>query len=477
MTDTDDFAWLDATAQAALVAKGEASAQELLDAAIARAERLNPKLNAIIRPMEDQARAAIAAGLPDGPFKGVPFLLKDLAAEYAGVATSEGSRFLGEHNVAEVDQELTRRFKAAGLVIFGKTNTPEFGLLPTTEPELFGPTCNPWDVTRTPGGSSGGAAAAVAAGLVPAAHANDGGGSIRIPASCCGVFGLKPSRGRNSLAPHYGDIASGIVAEHVVSRTVRDSAALLDATAGPALGDPYWAPPPARPFAQELGADPGRLRIALSTTPINGATVDSDCIAAAQEAAALCAELGHVVEEATPVFDPALGETFSAIWVGFLGWAVDDWSRRMKREPREQDLEPWTWRMLEVSRAQSTKDYLLAVQDVQAAGRTLAEFLQGYDILLTPTVASPPMPLGSFDYVDGNRAHARESVFALAAFTPLCNVAGNPAMSVPLHWTDSGLPVGAHFIARMADEATLFRLAAQLEAARPWADKRPPVSA
>jgi len=477
LTDSDDFAWLDAAAQAELVARGEASPSELLDAALARAERLNPELNAIVRPMEDQARAAIAAGLPDGPFKGVPFLLKDLAAEYAGVAMSEGSRFLGEHNVSGDDQELTRRYKAAGLVIFGKTNTPEFGLLPTTEPELFGPTHNPWDRTRTPGGSSGGSAAAVAAGLVPAAHANDGGGSIRIPASCCGVFGLKPSRGRNSLAPHYGDVAGGIVAEHVVSRSVRDSAAILDATAGPAPGDPYWAPQPARPFAAEVGADPGRLRIALSTRPINGAPVHSECLAAAKAAAELCVALGHVVEEAAPVFDPALGETFSAIWVGFLGWAVDDWSRRMGRKPSQEDFEPWTWRMLEVSRAQSTAEYLLAVQDVQAAGRELARFLGTYDLMLTPTVAQPPMALGSFDYVDGNRKRAREAVFALAAFTPLANVTGNPAMSVPLHWTEDGLPVGAHFIARAGEEATLFRLAAQLEEARPWADRRPPLSA
>ncbi|MDH3236130.1 MAG: amidase family protein [Alphaproteobacteria bacterium] len=349
--------------------------------------------------------------------------------------------------------------------------------MPTTEPELFGPTRNPWDTTRTPGGSSGGAAAAVAAGLVPAAHANDGGGSIRIPASCCGIFGLKPSRGRNSQGPHYGDIAGGIVAEHVVTRTVRDSAALLDATAGPMPGDPYWAAPPERPFAAEVGADPGRLRIAFSTRPINGVTVDPDCLAAARAAADLCAELGHDVEEAEPVFDPKLGETFSAIWVGFLGWAIDDWARRMGRTPREEDFEPWTWRMLEVSRAQHTADFLLAVQDVQAATRVLGRFLEGYDLILTPTVASPPMPLGSFDYVEGNRATARESVFALAAFTPLANVTGNPAMSVPLHWTADGLPVGAHFIARAADEVTLLRLASQFEQARPWAGKRPPVSA
>ena len=477
MTASDDFAWLDATAQAELVSQGEASPAELLQAALARLERLNPQLNAVIRPMESQAQATLKAGLPDGPFKGVPFLLKDLAAEYAGVAMSEGSRFLGEHNVSTEDQELTRRYKAAGLVIFGKTNTPEFGLLPTTEPALFGATRNPWDLARTPGGSSGGAAAAVAAGLVPAAHANDGGGSIRIPASCCGVFGLKPSRGRNSLAPHYGDVASGIVAEHVVSRSVRDSAALLDATAGPVPGDPYWAPTPVRPFAQEVGADPGRLRIALSTNPINGAPVHPDCLDAAKAAAELCAELGHIVEEAEPAFEPALGEKFSAIWIGFLGWTVEDWSRRMGRAPRQEDFEPWTWRMLEAARVQTTADYLLALQDLQAASRELARFLDTYDLMLTPTVAEPPMPLGSFDYVDGNRKRAREAVFALAAFTPLSNVTGNPAMSVPLHWTADGLPVGAHFIARAAEEATLFRLAAQLEEARPWADRRPPLSA
>jgi amidase len=472
VTERDDLAWLDATAQAELVAKGDASPEELLDAALARAERLNPQLNAIVRPMEAEARAAIAAGLPDGPFKGVPFLLKDLGAYYAGVPFTRGSRYLRD-NVAESDSTLVARQKAAGLVTFGKTNTSEFGLLPTAEPLLFGPTRNPWDTERTSGGSSGGAAAAVAAGIVPMAHANDGGGSIRIPASCCGLFGLKPSRGRNSMAPFM--VGSGVAAEHAVSRSVRDSAALLDATAGPAPGDPYWAPPPERPFAQEVGADPGKLRIAFSAKPINGVPVHADCRAALEDAARLCEDLGHHVEEADPGFPDDLGMAFSRVWTGMLGWTVADTARRLGREPQGDDLEPWTWRMLEASRELGVADYLLAVQDAQTAGLDLALFLQRYDLWLTPTLADPPVPVGSFDYADKTRAH--EAVFAFAAFTPICNVAGNPAMSVPLTWNDEGLPIGVHFVAPVADEALLFRLAAQLEAARPWADKRPPVSA
>jgi len=475
MTDSDELAWLDATAQAALVARGEASPNELLDAALARAKRLNPDLNAIVRPMESEARAAIAASLPSGPFTGVPFLLKDLAADYAGVPTSNGSRFFGERYVPERDSTLVARQKASGLVTFAKTNTSEFGLLPAAEPALFGPARNPWDPARTTGGSSGGSAAAVAAGIVPIAHANDGGGSIRIPASCCGLFGLKPSRGRNSLAPF--SVGSGIVAEHAVSRSVRDSAALLDATAGPAPGDPYWAPLPARPFAQEVGANPGRLRIGFSSTPINGADVHPDCRSALEDAARLCEDLGHVVEEAEPAFQPGLGQRFSTVWTGMLAWSVADWSRVLGRAPEGDDLEPWTWRMLEAAKALSASDYLLAVEDTQSAGLDLALFLQDYDLWLTPTLAEPPVPVGSFAYTDENKTRANEAVFAFAAFTPICNVAGNPAMSVPLYWNEAGLPIGVHFIARNADEATLFRLAAQLETARPWADKRPPVAA
>src|SRR5256714_123203 len=295
----DEFATLDATAQAELVRRKEIKPIELVEAAIKRIERINPTINAVITPMYELARAAAADALPDGPFTGVPFLLKDLLAAYTGVRMASGSRFLQDFTPGH-DSELTARYKRAGLVVVGKTNTPESGILPTTEPTLFGPTRNPWDTTRNTGGSSGGSAAAVAAGLVPMAHANDGGGSIRIPASCCGVFGLKPTRARNTLAPALGDAMSGLVAEHAVTRSVRDSAALLDATAGPALGDPYWAPAPEGPFAEEVGRDPGRLRIAFSAASPFGGPVHADCVRAVHDAATLCEGLGHHVEEAAP---------------------------------------------------------------------------------------------------------------------------------------------------------------------------------
>jgi amidase len=303
MTKFDEYASLDGMAQADLVRRGEVTAAELVEAAIGRIERLNPDLNAVIRPLFDDAREAAKGPLPEGPFSGVPFLLKDLLAEIAGVPLVEGSGFLDGHYVSGADCELVRRLKAAGLIIVGKTNTPEFGLLPTTEPRLTGPTRNPWDRGRTAGGSSGGSAAAVAAGLTAMAHANDGGGSIRIPASCCGVFGLKPTRGRNPLGPHYGDLMNGLVSEHAVTRSVRDSAALLDATRGPAVGDPYGAPPPARPYTDEVGQDPGKLRIALSLAPVTDSAVHPDCLAAVRETAALCADLGHEVEEAAPALE------------------------------------------------------------------------------------------------------------------------------------------------------------------------------
>src|SRR5205807_2664545 len=276
---------------------------ELVEAAIARIGSLNPKLNAVVTPMFDRARAEASVALADGPFTGVPFLLKDLVAEYAGVRFTEGSAFLDGHYTPESDSELTRRLRRAGLVVIGKTNTPELGILPTTEPRLFGPTRNPWNLGRTPGGSSGGSAAAVAAGLVAMAHANDGGGSIRIPASCCGLFGLKPTRGRNPLGPIYGDIFSGLVVEHGLTRSVRDSAALLDATAGPDLGDPYSVPSPARPFLEEVEAAPDQLRIGFSIRTPLGTELHPDCVAAVRDAAALCESLGHEVVEAAPRFD------------------------------------------------------------------------------------------------------------------------------------------------------------------------------
>jgi amidase len=471
---SDDLRWLDATAQAELVANGEVTPTELVDAAIARAEAINPALNAIVIPMYDEARAA-AKDTPDGPLKGVPFVLKDLAAEYAGVAFNEGSRFL-EGYVPDGDQELTRRYKAAGLVTIGKGNTSEYGLLPTAEPELYGPARNPWNTDHMTGGSSGGSSAAVAAGIVPVAHANDGGGSIRIPASCCGLFGLKPTRARNSLAPHYGDIGSGIVHEHVVSRSVRDSAAVLDATSGMVPGDPYAPTPPVRPFALEIGADPGKLRIALMTGSMNGCEVHKDCVAAAEVAAKLCESLGHTVEVAAP--DVAWEKTanlFSALWAGQFGWIVADWSRRVGRAPEEKYFEPWTWRMWEVAQQTSAADYLISVQDAQAIARKVAQFFESYDVLLTPTVAAPPLPVGSFKWTPERRREARAAVAQFSSHTPIFNITGQPAMNVPLNWNDAGLPIGTQFAGRYGDEAMLFRLASQLEAAQPWAERRPDI--
>ncbi len=476
MTGFGDLWKLDATDQAALVRRGEVSAVELVDAAIARIERLNPALNAVVHPMFEQARQAAAGDLPDGPFRGVPFLLKDLAAEFAGEPMTEGSRFLEGH-VPDRDSELVARYRAAGLVTLGKTNTSEFGLLPTAEPELFGPARNPWNTGHMTGGSSGGSAAAVAAGLTPVAHANDGGGSIRIPASCCGLFGLKPTRGRNSLAPHYGDIGNGIVHEHVVSRSVRDSAALLDATAGAAAGDPYTPQPPDRPFVREVGADPGALRIAVMTGSMNGCAVHSDCVAAVESAARLCKALGHRVDYAEPEIDwDAIARLFSNLWTGMFGWAVADWSRRLGRAPAPEHFEPWTWRMYEVSQQVGAADYLRAVQDAQRIARIVGRFFEDRDILLTPTVAAPPLPVGSFVWTEETRPSARQAVAQFSSHTPLFNVTGQPAMTVPLAWNDAGLPVGVQFAGRYGDEATLFRLAGQLETAQPWQDRWPAIA-
>ncbi len=476
MAKLDDLGWLDATAQAELVQRREVQAIELVDAAMERIERLNPLLNAVVMPMYEQAHSAARGQLPEGPFTGVPYLLKDVIACYSGVRMTAGSAFLQDFVPAH-DSELVVRLKRAGLIILGKTNTSEFGLLPTTEPRLFGPSRNPWDTSRTPGGSSGGSAVAVAAGLVPMAHANDGGGSIRIPASCCGLFGFKPGRARNPLGPDFGDMMSGLVAEHAVTRSVRDSAALLDATSGPDLGDPYWAPPPARPFLQEVDADPGRLRIAFTTAAPTGVPVHPDCMRAVREAAVLCAELGHEVAEAAPRLDgELLRQAFTVLWLAGCAWSIDAATHTIRREPTPDQLEPFTWALYELGRRQSASTYLLALQTLQRAARHIARFFIHYDVWLTPTLSEPPVPLGTFDSPpeDPLQVFARSAAFA--PFTAICNFTGQPAMSVPLCWNTENLPVGAHFIGRFGDEATLFRLAAQLEAARPWADRRPSIT-
>jgi len=473
----DDIAFLDGTAQAELVRRKEVKPLELVDAAIERIERLNPILNAVVTPMYEEARRAASGPVPDGPFAGVPYLLKDLGAEYTGARLTEGSALLQDY-VSDHDTELVIRLKKAGLIVLGKTSTPEFGLLPTTEPRLFGPAHNPWDPTRTPGGSSGGSGVAVASAMVSMAHGNDGGGSIRIPASCCGVFGLKPTRARTPMGPDLGEDWHGLVIGHALTRSVRDSAALLDATAGPDLGDPYWAPPPERPFIEEVGAEPGHLRIAFTTDGGGGIAVHSDCVAAVTDAAALCAELGHDVVEASPELDQ---ERITQSVIGLIAASttaqVDYWARRSGRTPTEELLEPYTWALYQAGRQRLASEYILGVQDLQLLSRDVARFFLDFDVWLTPTLAEPPPALGSFDPTPGNPLQGLFRSAAFMPFTPICNVTGQPAMSVPLYWNDEGLPVGVHFASRFGDEATLFRLAAQLEQARPWAGRRPLISA
>lgn len=476
MTAPTELASLDATAQAELVRRREVTSLELVEAAIARVEKVNPAINAVVLKMYDQARAAARAPLPAGPLSGVPFLVKDFLAEYAGVPFTEGTAYLGNYVPTE-DSELVRRYKRAGLVFIGKTNTPELAVGPTTEPRLFGPTRNPWDTGRTAGGSSGGAAAAVAAGMVPMAHGNDAGGSIRVPAACCGVFGLKPTRARIPLGPHYGDLMSGLVAEHALTRSVRDSAALLDAVSGPELGDPYWAPPPARPFVSEVGAPAGKLRIAFSTRTITGAEVSPQCVAAVEDAARLCAYLGHEVVEAMPKID---AERFflaftSVLSAGFT-WAIDDWARRLGRTPTEDLFEPFVWAFTGRGRQFTAPQYLLAVQDLQRISRAVALFFVDHDVWLTPMLGEPPVPLGTFAYQSGTDPfELRRKMARFTPFSYFANATGQPAMAVPTYWTPEGLPVGNQYIGRFGDEATLFRLASQIEAERPWTRRHPPV--
>jgi amidase len=459
---------------AALIRAGQVSVAEVLEAAIERIERLNPSLNAVVTKVYDQARGEARGLNPDAPFAGVPFLLKDLGGAQAGVPFSAGSRFFA-HAPAPADAEIVNRHKRAGLMILGRTNTPEFGLSATTEPVLFGPTRNPWDPARTAGGSSGGSAAAVAARMVPLAHASDGGGSIRIPASCCGLFGLKITRNRNTLAPYAGEGLAGCSVEHVVSRSVRDSAAALDATAGPAPGDPYFAPPPARAFLDEVGTPPGRLRIAFTTKPFGGASVHPDCVAAAEQTARLCQDLGHMVEEAAPAYDVE-GLDTNYNWIFAVGAAANIAlrARALGKEPDPAGFERVTWAMVQLGRQIAAPDYVMMLNRLHGISREIAPFFETYDALLTPTLAEPPVELGVLDMMSENLGAYTERLWRFTPFTYPFNVTGQPAMSVPLFWNDAGLPIGVHFVGRYGDEATLFRLAGQLEQAQPWADRRPP---
>jgi amidase len=457
-----ELAFASAVEQARLVRSGDVSSSELVRLYLERIDRLDPLLNAFVTVCAEEALAAAAAvdSAPgDAPFRGVPIGVKDLAAT-SGIRTTYSSQAYADY-VPDFDTAVVRRIRDAGFVIVGKTNTPEFGTVAFTESDLNGVTRNPWNTELTPGGSSGGAAAAVAAGLLPLAHGTDGGGSIRIPASCCGLFGLKPSRGRVSSSP-FGSL-EGLSTAGPVARTVEDAAAFLDVLAGYEPGDPWWAPPPERPFAATTAEPPPTLRVAVTTTPPIDTPVDRECVAAVTAAAKLLAELGHDVrEEAQPWLEPSLFETFITVWqVGPALYPIDD--AQMTRLNRE---------LVASARTTSAADYGRAVAQLQALARRIVAFWSDADVVLTPTLALPPVPIGWQEAVDG----AFDQLFRNTEFTPftaLANLTGLPAMSLPLHWTEAGIPVGVQVIGPPAGDALLLSLAAQVEAARPWRDRRP----
>jgi Asp-tRNA(Asn)/Glu-tRNA(Gln) amidotransferase A subunit family amidase len=469
-----DYDAHDGLGLAKLVRDGAVKPEELLDEALARVRRLNPGINAVVDIYEARAREAIAAGLPKGPFRGVPYLVKDLNTFVAGEKATNGSRFFRDF-VAPVESEMVARQKAAGLVIFGKTNTPEFGWSVTTEPLLFGPTRNPWNTDYSTGGSSGGAAAAVASGMVPIAHATDSGGSIRIPASACGLFGLKPTRGRVPMGPLAGEGLGGLSSAHAITRSVRDSAALLDAVDAEDPGAPYRAPPKARPYLDEVGAPTGKLRIAISTRPVTGTAVHPDCELAAERAARVCSDLGHIVEDDTPEVPdgPGLMDALDVIAGANIRAAFEDRAEALGRRYGTDDVEPLLLWLSERAKDFGGARYVRAIRLVHATGRAVARFMERYDVLLTPTLAAPPARIGELAPEAGPPEFLLERLRAYIPFTVLMNFTGQPAMSVPLHWNEAGLPIGVQFAGRFGDEATLFRLAAQLEEARPWKDRRP----
>jgi amidase len=467
-----DYRAQDAIGLAELIRRKEITAAEALDAAITRAEAVNGRLNAINLPLYDAGRASAAGPVGEGPLAGVPFLLKDLSAYLAGVPTSAGSKLFAT-SAAVADNAIVTAYRDAGLVVFGKTNTPEFGLEPVTEPELFGPSRNPWNPEHTPGGSSGGSAAAVAAGIVPAAHSSDGGGSIRIPASCCGLFGMKPSRGRVSLAPA-DEGWGGFSIQHVVSRSVRDSALLLDVVSRPQSGDPYWAQPPERPFSQEIGREVGALKVAFTTQAIASDAIDSVCADAVRDAARLCQDLGHHVEEITLDWDYApVREAGGLVVAANIATLLNNEAARRGREIGADEIDAYTLALYRRGREVTASDYIRALQTAHAFGRLAARTFQGFDVLLTSTLGLPPPPVGWLR--GGDPRGYQKRLFDFMPNTQAFNITGQPAMTVPLAWTRDGLPVGVQFVGQPAGEGMLFRLAAQLEQARPWASRRPPV--
>lgn len=481
---------------AELVRGGQVERQELVEECIARIERLNPKINGVVRPLFDLARAKAREPLGDGPFAGVPFLVKDLIQCIPGVPTEMGSVFWKGWTPRR-ETNLYARWREAGVVVVGKTATSELGLLPVVETDLCGATRNPWDLGRTAGGSSGGSGASVAAGIAPFGSAGDGGGSIRIPASCCGLFGHKPSRARNPVGPTASEHWSGLVSEHVVSRSVRDSAAMLDATHGPDATAPYFAAPIDGTFLSSTEHDPRPLRIAFHSEPAFPSTVHPDCREAVEDAARLCEELGHRVEEVSPGHDPtALARALVIVLGSNISAEIKEAERVLGRRAKPRDFQLTTWISHMVGKAVSAQDFLIALRSLQAEARRLVHVYRDYDLVLTPTLGSPPIeigaldpqgvdalaqkliaatgwsaPLGSPTLID----RAAETTFSFVPFTPIANITGQPAMSVPLFWNREDLPVGVMFTGRPADEVVMFSLAAQLERARPWWRRRPPI--
>jgi amidase len=478
----DDLAFMDATAQAELVSSGQASPRELVGAAIERIDKLNGELNAVVTPLFDKARAAAGDELPEGPLRGVPFLLKDLGALSAGDPYAMGVKAARSAGyVADHDSVITERFRAAGLVCAGRTNTPELGLVPTTEGEAYGPCRNPWDTGRSTGGSSGGSAAAVASGMVPVAHASDGGGSIRIPASECGLVGLKPSRGRVPLWPDLAEGWGGMAADLAVSRSVRDMAAMLDIAGGPCPGDLHTPPQPSRPYRQEVGADPGRLRIGLMTTaPDPNIPTHPECVAAAEETARLLESLGHTVEDEHPraLTDPDISQAFLPCYGTWTALALDWWGQLLGRPLTAADVEPATWAVAEVGRGVSGTQFVAALTAIHHySARVQRWWAEGWDLLVTPTISEPPPPLGQYATPPDNPFWAISRSVVEVAYTIPFNMTGQPAISLPLYWTEEGLPVGTQLVAAYGREDLLLRVATQLEQTRPWADRRPPVHA
>jgi amidase len=479
MISLKDYTAHDGLGLAELVARKEVTPDELGAAAFEAVAKVNPRINAVLHTIPKEAAAEIRAGLPRGPFTGVPFLIKEIVLHAKGVRCEMGSK-LAQGYVPDADTELMARFRRAGFVLAGTTQTPEFGYNPTTETRAFGPVHNPWNLGHSPGGSSGGSGAAVAAGIVPIAHANDGGGSIRIPASCNGLVGLKPSRDRIPSGPDYGDLLCGLACEFALTRSVRDAAALLDAVAGPDPGAPGHPVPPARPYREQIGTPPSRLRIAWTTTPASGAKIDPECEKAVHETVRLLESLGHTLIEDRPRYDwDAFLENVNVIWGAFGVASIDFASAMTGRKPGPDNLEAVTLASYEDGKRYSAIDLLNAMTHCNLVSRQVGTFFEKVDVLVTPTIARQPAPLGELNQNrEGMTAMEwTRQIFSYVPFTPLFNVTGQPAISLPLHWSADGLPVGVQIAGRFGDEATLLRLAAQLEQARPWAVKRPPIHA